>query len=154
MISTTARLVTLATLLIPLVSATFTFNTSIYDSSANSTDDYSLDPSWGISGPCVTAYTANIPCDKSLITYNDLTLTNREDICTNQCIDGLRKWRDNIRVKCTPEDVKAATSQLSNIGFTVIDSTGPPGAQVLASVASSNLPVVEALYFIYCMKDL
>lgn len=57
-------------------------------------------------------------------------------------------------MKCTPEDVKAATSQLTDVGLTVVDSTGPPGAQVLASVASSNLPVVEALYFIYCMKDL
>lgn len=154
MISTTARLATLATLLLPLVSATFTFNTAVHDSSTNSTDDYALSPSWGISAPCANAYAADIPCDRGLIDYNETNLAHREGICTDQCIDGLRKWRDNIQAKCSTADVKAATSQLSDIGLTVIDSKGPPGAQVLASVANPKLPVVEALYFVYCMKDL
>lgn len=150
MISTTTRLATLATLLLPLVSATLNFNATIHGEQ----DDYSISPSWGISGPCATAYAADIPCDAGLLVDEEADLKNRGGICTNQCLDGLRKWRDNIQEKCSTADVKAATSQLTNTGRTVIDSVGPTGAQVLASVATPNLPVVEALYFMYCMKDL
>lgn len=150
MISTTTRLATLATLLLPLVSATFSFNTSIADGSY----DYSISPSWGVSGPCTTAYSADIPCENSLVEQSSVTPEDRPAFCTDKCLDGLRKWRDSVREKCTTADIKAATSQLNETGTTLFDSEGPVGAQVLASVADPKLPVVEALYFVYCLKDL
>lgn len=150
MISTTTRLATLATLLLPLVSATFSFNTSIVDDSY----DYSISPSWGVSGPCATAYSADISCESSLVEQSSVTPGERPAFCTNKCLDGLRQWRDSIREKCTTDDIKAATSQLNNTGSTIFDSDGPVGAQVLASIADPKIPVVEALYFVYCTKDL
>lgn len=85
-----------------------------------------------------------------------ITTEVRQGFCTNQCIDGLRTWRDGVRAKCSADDIKVATAQLSDISpnSTVASGTGPVGAMLLAVVSDSNLQVVEQLYFQLCMRDL
>lgn len=154
MISTTTRLATLAVLLLPLVSATFTFDAS-YPS--NTTDNYGLSDSWGLSSACKAAYNAEIPCDKLLI-ENDgidhITPQSHQDVCTDQCINGLRKWRDTVQAKCSTDDVKAAVSQLNITGTDIMGAEGPVGALLLVGISDPKLAIVEQLYFMYCMRDL
>lgn len=157
MISTTTRLATLAVLLLPLVSATFTFNASYSSHSFNATDNYAISDSWGLSSACKAAYDAEIPCDKLLI-ENDgidaITPQNHQNLCTDQCINGLRKWRDTIQAKCSTDDVKAASSQLNLNNGSIMGADGPLGALLVAGVSDPKLAIVEQLYFMYCMRDL
>lgn len=157
MISTTTRLATLAVLLLPLVSATFTFDASYPSGPSNTTDDYAISDSWGLSSACKAAYGAEIPCDKLLV-ENDgtdtMTPQNRQAICTNQCINGLREWRDSIQAKCSTNDIKAATSQLNITGPSIMGADGPTGALLVVGISDPKMAIVEQLYFMYCMRDL
>lgn len=85
-----------------------------------------------------------------------ISVEDRQGFCTNQCIDGLRSWRDGVQAKCSTDDVKAATLQLSDVSpnSTVANSDGPVGAMLLAAVSNPKLMVVEQLYFQLCTRDL
>lgn len=155
MVSTT-RLITLATLIIPLASATFSFNITATNEDGEIAN-FTIPASWGVSDACVTAYAAELPCDKNglfqIVKPTD-PLKVLEEGCTYECIDGFRKWRDTLRAECSETDIEAATSQLTDIGFSVFDSEGPMGATLLAGAAGKNLPVVEMMYWSTCTRDL
>lgn len=155
MLPTTTRLAALAALLLPLASATLSFNTSIasYDGSKT---DFSIPHSWGISDACAAAYAAEIPCDGSLTnpSVNETLNSTLEKLCTNECIDGFRKWRDDIRAECSTADIKAAASKLHNAGGSILDSDGPEGALMLTSIANESFPMVEYMYWQACTRDL
>lgn len=161
MIFTTTRLAPLATLLLPLVSATFSFKTFMDSGNPDESSSFAPDASWNISGSCATALSAEIPCEGMILGGDRrLTTEDRQELCTNQCIDGLRRWRDGIQADCSVDDVQAATLQLSGVNpgpnSTSTDSLElrPAGAMLLAAVSNSTLMLVEQLYFQSCSRDL
>lgn len=153
MICRTTHLATLAALLLPLVSATFNFNTFLDDKDVEG--NYTVPTSWGISPPCIAAYATDIPCDDNILigVVSNLHGASRST-CTNQCIDGLRNWRDGVRAKCSEDDITAVSSQLNVTGPTPQDVGGPNGAILLKYIADPKMPLIELFYFNLCTRDL
>ncbi|CAZ81361.1 unnamed protein product [Tuber melanosporum] len=104
-------------------------------------------PATSISESCGSAYAQDLPCDEWLLNafnhesseeekFNNSTL---KALCTDTCILGLQKWRDDVRKSCTDKDVGRKASI---------------GQQTIASLIDTKIMFVQYLYWPTCMKDL
>jgi len=108
-----------------------------------------------VSSACETAYAQEISCDDSLykvFNQNSDSSSNEADkfsnstlnsLCTDICLKGLQKWRDDVRRECSPNDFKEGSEKETGAGLTII-----------AQVMDVNKKVVEYLYWSTCTRDL
>jgi hypothetical protein len=108
-----------------------------------------------VSSACETAYAQEIPCDDSLLSVfdqNSDSSSNEADkfsnstlnaLCTDTCLKGLQKWRDDVRRECSPNDFKEGSEKETSTGLTII-----------AQIMDVNKKMVEYLYWPTCTRDL
>ena len=140
------------TLLTLLSTATLTTATISYNSTlAHSGDkepwfDGSI-PAASISESCGSAYAQDLPCDEWLLKAFDNDSSEEEKfsnstlkaLCTDTCLLGLQKWRDDVRKSCTDKDVGRKSTV---------------GQMTISSLLDTKQMFIQNLYWSTCMKDL
>jgi len=130
-----------------LATATTNYNSTLTDPGDDSPWFDGSIPATSLSESCGRAYAQDIPCDESLLKGLDANASLDEmysngtlkAVCTDTCLQGLQKWRDDIRKSCTDKDA---------------GSKDTPGLLALSSLLSPGAPLVGSLYWSYCIKDL
>ncbi|RPB01361.1 hypothetical protein L873DRAFT_1803930 [Choiromyces venosus 120613-1] len=104
-------------------------------------------PSSALSASCGSAYAQDLPCDEWLLKAFDQSSGEGDKfsnatlnaLCTDTCILGLQKWRDDVRKSCTASD--------AGRGSTV-------GQQAIRALLDTKQMFVQYLYWPTCMRDL
>jgi len=131
-----------------LATATISYNSTLtHPGDKESWFDGSV-PATSLSESCGRAYAQDIPCDEWLLKassdndaseaekFNNATL---KAVCTDTCLQGLQKWRDDVRKSCTDKDE---------------GSKNTIGLHAISSLRDTKMMFIESLYWSYCAKDL
>ena len=141
-----------ATLLTLLSAATLATATINYNSTLTHSGDKEpwFDgsiPATSISASCGSAYAQDLPCDEWLLKAFDNDSSEAEKfsnntlkaLCTDTCLLGLQKWRDDVRKSCTDKDVGRKSTV---------------GQQTISSLLDTKQMFIQYLYWPTCLKDL
>lgn len=148
------RLVAYLVITLPLISADITFNTTIVPEGYMTT---AILPSAPLSQACVAAWARPIACTewlgRTLGASSDAerpSASALNELCTDQCIESLRSWRDGIRADCNAEDIKNANSTEWDPRW--VGSFG--GRENLLVLLDTTVFAVETAYYTTCLRDL
>ena len=141
--------VTLLTLLstATLATATISYNSTLAHSGDKEPWFDGSIPAASIYESCGSAYARDLPCDEWLLKAFDNDSSEEEKfsnstlkaLCTDTCLLGLQKWRDDVRKSCTDKDAgrKSIVGQMT-----------------ISSLLDTKQMFIQSLYWSICMKDL
>ncbi|CUS07665.1 unnamed protein product [Tuber aestivum] len=132
-----------------LVTATINYNSTLtHPGDDEPWFDGSI-PATSVSESCGRAYAQDLPCDEWLLKalFDNSGSSEKEKfanstlkaLCTDTCLLGLQKWRDDVRKSCTDKDVSVR---------------GTIGQQAISSLLDTKWMFIQYLYWPTCMKDL
>ena len=127
-----------------IASATLTFNSTLTDPGEKEPwFDGTITSSSNVTAACASAYAQPIPCDQWLIKSQNEEMavdSALNGVCTDACLAGLKKWRDDVRKECTSSDV---------IGVDDGDA-----AMYIAKLLDTSKKFIEYIYWMDCIRDL
>jgi hypothetical protein len=139
-----------------ITSASFTFNSTFsHPSDSGPWFEGAIPAASNVTTACATAYAQQVPCDEWIIKAfdqnSDSSPTEKDKfsnatlnaLCTDACLAGLQKWRDDVREACTSEDVKSARTALARYA-----------AEFLSYLLDTSKKYIENLYWPTCIRDL
>ncbi|PWW75936.1 hypothetical protein C7212DRAFT_193382 [Tuber magnatum] len=130
-----------------LVSATISYNSTLTHPGDDEPWFDGSTPATSISESCGKAYAQDLPCDEWLLRALDHEASEDEKLnndtlkalCTDACLLGLQKWRDDVRKSCTDKDVGTRLTL---------------GQEAISSLLDAKQMFIQYLYWPTCMKDL